>query len=604
MASTDKQRDRQITRALHRLFWKGNFVNPRTFIAWLFMRPPALFVYNILIPVQIAYGLQAIITKQFDQVGHHAIVIVLLALVYCVLWAVGGVAICKNGSVGAAYVQKTVFKNYLGKDYEFYGNTYLGALGAQAARIRDAFNEYNQIMVNALPMQLIVVVSSIVIIGYHSLQLALVTILSMGVVLSYTIVSGRWRLRFRRRLSEASSDLAGVVGDALGQGTVVKSFASEQYEQKRLDSAVSNWAHRQYTSWLSSIPSDIGRMLLAAIAVGVLLVLTARLYQQGDITIAIVALVQLYVVKLITTTQDIADTIKAYETAMGGAYQSMKTMLIEPTILDRSDAVDVPRNVQAKVSFEGVSFRYGSTKQTKLAVKDFSLTIQPGEKVGVVGYSGSGKTTLTKLLLRFMDVSDGAIKLGDIDIRDLKQASVRELISYVPQEPLLFHRSILENIGYGKPSANQAKILEAAKAAYVDEFVDSLPEGYETMVGERGVKLSGGQRQRVAIARAILRDAPILILDEATSALDSRSEKYIQKALWKLMDDRTALVIAHRLSTIQRMDRIAVMDKGRIVQLGTHDELLKDKRGIYATLWSHQSGGYVGAKPGANAEGQ
>jgi ATP-binding cassette, subfamily B, bacterial len=211
-----------------------------------------------------------------------------------------------------------------------------------------------------------------------------------------------------------------------------------------------------------------------------------------------------------------------------------------------------------------------------------------------VGYSGSGKTTLTKLLLRFMDTTDGSITIGGIDVRDASQHDLRSHIAYVPQEPLLFHRSIAENIAYGRPSASKKQIEAAAQTAYVDEFVRDLPGGYQTLVGERGVKLSGGQRQRVAIARALLRDAPILVLDEATSALDSRSEKLIQQALWHLMKDRTALVVAHRLSTIQRMDRIVVMDKGRIVQIGSHDELLKQKRGIYAELWAHQSGGYVG----------
>jgi ATP-binding cassette subfamily B protein len=213
--------------------------------------------------------------------------------------------------------------------------------------------------------------------------------------------------------------------------------------------------------------------------------------------------------------------------------------------------------------------------------------------VGLVGYSGSGKTTLTKLLLRFIDVTSGKIVINGVNIRDIRQSALRDVIAYVPQEPLLFHRSIGENISYGKPNASQKELLRAAKTANVDEFVKQLPSDYETLVGERGIRLSGGQRQRVAIARAVLKSSPILVLDEATSALDSESEKYIQTALWKLMEGRTALVIAHRLSTIRRMDRIVVMNKGQIVQEGTHKQLLKDKNGIYAKLWSHQSDGYI-----------
>ena len=225
-------------------------------------------------------------------------------------------------------------------------------------------------------------------------------------------------------------------------------------------------------------------------------------------------------------------------------------------------------------------------------MKTFNLQIKSGEKIGLVGPSGGGKTTITRLLLRFMDIQGGAIMIDGQDIRDIKQQDLRRAIAYVPQEPLLFHRSIKENIRYGKPAASDDEIIAVAKKAFAHDFIKVLPDGYDTLVGERGVKLSGGQRQRVAIARAMLSNAPILVLDEATSALDSESERVIQKALWELMKGKTAVVIAHRLSTIQRMDRIVVLDEGKIIEQGSHKALLK-QGGLYAKLWSHQSGGFI-----------
>ena len=336
------------------------------------------------------------------------------------------------------------------------------------------------------------------------------------------------------------------------------------------------------------------RNLLMAATMAVLLVVSAHLYQENKISIAIVALVQIYVIRLIYVTIDTAEMIKEYEAIMSASYQTIATMLVASQVNDPAK----PRRLKAKpvyeIDFADASYHYPEAASGSYAVRDFSLTVAKGEKIGLVGYSGGGKTTVTKLLLRFMDVDHGRISIDGVDIRDVRQADLRNAIAYVPQEPLLFHRSIRENIAYARPDAGQAALERAAKTAYVAEFVKELPNGYDSMVGERGVKLSGGQRQRVAIARALLKDAPILVLDEATSALDSQSEQYIQQALWELMKDRTAIVIAHRLSTIQRLDRIVVMDKGKIVQIGTHDELLKNSKSIYARLWAHQSGGYLG----------
>jgi ATP-binding cassette subfamily B protein len=239
-----------------------------------------------------------------------------------------------------------------------------------------------------------------------------------------------------------------------------------------------------------------------------------------------------------------------------------------------------------------VGFQYSDTDSNEKVFEGLQLHIKAGEKLGLVGPSGGGKSTITKLLLRFEDVQEGAIEIDGQNIASVTQQSLRRAIAYVPQESLLFHRTIEENIAYGHLPSSHEAVVRAAKQAYAHDFVMGLPNGYDTIVGERGVKLSGGQRQRIAIARAMLKDSPIILLDEATSALDSESEKVIQEALKELLERRTAIVIAHRLSTIQRMDRIVVLDKGKIVEDGTHAALLK-KKGLYAALWAHQSGGFL-----------
>jgi len=281
-------------------------------------------------------------------------------------------------------------------------------------------------------------------------------------------------------------------------------------------------------------------------------------------------------------------TYRRLESSLTEAAQFAELLLDSPTVVDPEEPHELAP-ADACVHFEAISFGY---PETRPLFAGLDLRIESGERVGLVGRSGGGKTTLTRLLLRQMDLQGGRITVGGQDIRDLRQADLRSLIAYVPQDPAMFHRTLRDNIAFSRPQASEAEIREAAAAAHVLDFIETLPAGFETLVGERGVKLSGGQRQRIAIARAILRDAPILLLDEATSALDSESEALIQDALWRLMAGRTALVVAHRLSTVAGMDRLVVIDEGRVVEAGTHAELL-DLDGVYAELWGRQSGGFL-----------
>lgn len=593
MTQSEFQRDKTVTRTVHRLFWRAMLHTRLYFALTVLCHAPAFLILNVLVPLEVAYGIEAIITRHFDQLGHYAWAILILTVIANIILAIGTWASNRNGVYGGSFVQRRVFTNYLNKDFDFYGSNYIGALGSQAARIRDAFTDYNRIALFDIPRTLIMIVASLTVIAIKSPLLALVSAACMIVVLSINILFSAYRLKYRRLVSQASSALAGVLGDALSHGTAVKSFAKESYEEQRLAKPLDHWEKMQLKSWDLFTPQGFSRNILLAITMSLLLVISARLYKDGSISIAIIALVQLYVIRLINVTYDISEIIKQYETVMSSAHQPVATMLVPITIIDPASPQRLAGKNSFGIKFENVTYHYPEAAKNADAIGGFSLTIQKGEKVGLIGYSGGGKTTITKLLLRFMDVSNGIISIDGIDVRQIKQTDLRNVVAYVPQEPLLFHRSIRENIAYGRPNASLRAIEKAAKTAYVDEFVQGLPRGYDTMVGERGVKLSGGQRQRVAIARALLKDAPILVLDEATSSLDSQSEQYIQQALWKLMENRTAIVIAHRLSTIQRMERIVVMDQGKIVQIGTHRQLLADKSGIYAKLWAHQSDGYL-----------
>ncbi|MEX2028311.1 MAG: ABC transporter ATP-binding protein, partial [Candidatus Curtissbacteria bacterium] len=313
-----------------------------------------------------------------------------------------------------------------------------------------------------------------------------------------------------------------------------------------------------------------------------------KLWYSGELTLGTFVLIQTYMVTIFLILWNLGRSLSKAVKSLTEMQEVIDIFDIVPDILDPKKPEPLKIGL-GRIVFNNVSFTY---QEGSDVLDDFNLDISSGERVGLVGHSGAGKSTITKLILRFADIMQGSITIDGQDIKNITQNDLRSVVSYIPQESILFHRTIGENIAYGRPSATQEEIIAAAKSAHADEFISNLPRGYDTMVGERGVKLSGGERQRVAIARAMLKNAPILVLDEATSSLDSVSEHYIQDAFNELMKGKTTIVIAHRLSTIQKMDRIIVLENGRIAEEGTHKELL-DKGGVYANLWSHQTGGFL-----------
>jgi ATP-binding cassette, subfamily B, bacterial len=346
-------------------------------------------------------------------------------------------------------------------------------------------------------------------------------------------------------------------------------------------------ARRVFTVTRLWMSGTVGAMTWLALLVGVALAV------HGDIKAGVVYLVLFYASQVSEQMVESFQYIRTLSRGLGRAAKLVHLVNTPPEVVDLPGAPALNAG-GGSLRFDHVDFAYLANRPL---LEDFSLEIEAGEHVGVVGPSGSGKSTITRLVLRLMDVDGGRILIDGADIAAVTQSSVRRAVSYVPQDPQMLHRSIAENIWYGREGpVDLARVRRVAQAAHVDEFVRHLPDGYDTAVGERGLKLSGGQRQRVAIAQAMLKAAPLLILDEATSSLDSESERYVQDALWDLMSGATALVVAHRLSTIAQLDRIVVMDGGRIVEMGTHRQLLlKSAAGTYRHLWEHQSGGFLSA---------
>ena len=472
----------------------------------------------------------------------------------------------------------------------FHSNKFGGSLVSQTNKLVGAVESFwDTIIWSILPL-VVSLVGSIIVLSTLLWQYALF-LLIFSIVFSIVVYYGSKPMaKLTKKEAKASNKLNGQLADVISNVLAVKSSGAETTEQKFFAKTVSSWRNSSLDVMrgflkVSTVYSSINMVIkIGAIAFAVYAA------QNNLVSVASVYLIITYTGSVAHELWNMNGIMRNYNRIIGNANDMVEILQTPTTLIDKSDSKLKVTN--GEISMDKITFTHDEGQGDTL-FHDFSLEIKPGEKIGLVGASGSGKTTLTKLLLRFADIDSGKITIDGQDISEVTQASLRAKIAYVPQEPLLFHRSVRENIAYGRPDATDAEIEEAAKKAGAYDFIVGLKDGFDTMVGERGIKLSGGQRQRVAIARAILKDAPILVLDEATSALDSESEALIQKSLETLMENRTSIVIAHRLSTIAKLDRIIVLKDGKIVEDGSHDELINKKRGVYAKLWARQSGGFI-----------
>ncbi len=483
-----------------------------------------------------------------------------------------------------------IFNHLVRQSSDFHANTFGGSLVSQTSKLAGAFERFWDTIVFQLTPSITSIFAAVIVLSFFFWQYALF-ILVLAIVFVTAIFFGT-KFMAKLNIDEAQAGTAqtGTLADAMTNIMAIKSHGREVFEEQRYMKAAEHWRDRSLATMWGFLKVSTGySSLIVVLNTGAVLAAIAAT-NRSTIAISTVYLCITYTFTVARQLWEMNNIMRNYNRVIGDAHDMTEILDRIPDIQDNAKTEPVAFH-RGGIEFKNVSFGYPGQKN-KLLFKNLNLRIKPGEKVGLVGLSGGGKTTITKLILRFMEISGGSICIDGQDIANLKQSELREHIAYVPQEPLLFHRSLIENIAYASPDASQKAVTAVAKMANAHEFIEKLPEKYQTLVGERGVKLSGGQRQRVVIARAMLKNAPILLLDEATSALDSESEVLIQSALWKLMEGRTAIVIAHRLSTIQKMDRIIVLDHGEIVEEGSHAELLQ-KNGTYAKLWAHQSGGFI-----------
>lgn len=494
--------------------------------------------------------------------------------------------------IAASYDLATmIFDALCNQSMSFHSNRFGGTLVSQTTKFMSAY----QLLLETVTFPFLPVVCSVIftcailaprVPVYVAILMALLAVYAGVSYYMYKRI-----LHLNEKAASAQNHLSGELSDSVANILAVKTYGREAYERSLFDAANKDVVARDSKRMWASLTRGIITACITVVIMSVVTVFIAGGNAWYGITPGTLVMMFTYTYTVTNQFNFINNGLQRFNRAFGDA-SGMTATLDEPRLVaDLPDASDL-RVREGRIDFENIGFWYTDGAVRTRVFDGFDLHIPAGQRVGLVGASGAGKTTLTKLLLRLSDIQEGRILLDGQDISLCTQQSLRRSIAYVPQESLLFHRSVAENIAYGRPDASMEEIREAARRANALEFIEKLPQGFDTVTGERGVKLSGGQRQRIAIARAMLADCPILVLDEATSALDSESEKMVQDALAELMRGRTSIVVAHRLSTVASLDRIVVLDDGGIVEDGSHAELI-EAGGAYARLWNRQTGAYL-----------